>query len=185
MTRTTIFQILALLVLPPWLPPPAPAPDTLVTLVDPIGGGGAPMTITAAILGVDADGHTTYAYTRTVNTSFAQATVTATEHATLVAASNYFSLTDEVAGTGFVLLSGGECQIALESSASDANGPNAICTMGTRVVTKTSIGTLVLDIPSPTDKPSSAGGRSTNNSGLPIVGVALLFVTLSLACQLL
>ncbi|KAJ6489895.1 hypothetical protein C8R45DRAFT_992085 [Mycena sanguinolenta] len=184
MTRTIIFQFFTLALVAVQLtaasPAPTPVPGTFVTLVDPVGSETVP--ITASILGVDANGRTTYGYTRLATTTTGEVTVAVTEHATVVAASDYYSLTDEVGIEGVTLAVGAECQLG-------SGNTNALCTVAgkvTTVVTETAIGTLVLDIPSPTDKPSSAAGRRiTNNFGRWGVGMGLLFVALSLVCQLL
>ncbi|KAF7345289.1 hypothetical protein MSAN_01905600 [Mycena sanguinolenta] len=183
MTRAIIFQFfaLALVAVQLTIASPAPVPGTLVTLVDPIGATQTVAPITASILGVDANGRTTYAYTRTTATATAGETVALTEYATMVAASDYFSITDEVGVEGVTLAVGAECGIG-------SGNANAVCTIAgkvTTVVTETSLATLVLDIPSPTDKPNSAAGMRTNKFGHLGVGMAFLFVMLSLACQLL
>ncbi|KAF7355759.1 hypothetical protein MSAN_01493800 [Mycena sanguinolenta] len=77
----------------------APAPDTFVTLVDPIAGSDL-FPIPASVVGVDAQGRTTFAYAVTATTTTELETATLTEHVTIVAATNYFSVKDELAGPG-------------------------------------------------------------------------------------
>ncbi|KAJ6489890.1 hypothetical protein C8R45DRAFT_1213305 [Mycena sanguinolenta] len=164
----------------------APAP-ALVTLVDPLGGAGVP--ISASILGVDTAGRTTYAFTHTTTSVAGQQTVGATEYATVVAASDYFSITDDLIVEGATIAAGAECQLGSGS---------AVCTTAGAVTTETALGALVLDVPSSTDQSSSAtsqpsstatnkpsSARRSANDFLHSGVVGLLVVTLPLALQLL
>ncbi|KAF7345288.1 hypothetical protein MSAN_01905500 [Mycena sanguinolenta] len=177
-TESTMFQILALtlVALSSTRVSASPAPGTLLTLVNPVGTPTVPITISGSILGVDAEGRTTYAFTDAATTAIAQKTIAGTERVTVVAASDYFSITDEISVDGVTIAVGAECEVG---------NANAVCTVAgpkvTTVVTETAMGTLVLDIPSPTDKPiSAADGLRTNNFGHFGAGVGLL-----LAWQLL
>ncbi|KAJ7238827.1 hypothetical protein B0H12DRAFT_1237728 [Mycena haematopus] len=187
MTRA-IFQFLTLAAVAVQFIAASPAPATLVTLVDPIGF--EPVPITASIVGTDAQGRTTYDYTLATTTANALATLKVTEHGTplnpslswhncnyppvtLVEASNYFSITDVIDGLGTALTVGAECELGTAKAVCTVTGPQI-----NGVVTETSMGTLVLDIPSPTDRPSSA--QRTSRS----IVVAFVFITLSLTRQL-
>ncbi|KAJ6489888.1 hypothetical protein C8R45DRAFT_1213304 [Mycena sanguinolenta] len=158
----------------------APAPDTFVTLVDPIGF--EPVPIPASVVGVDAQGHTTFAYAITATTVADLATATLVEHATIVAGTNYFSIKDVITGPGGAL--------TLAAACTPQNGGGAVCDVANQGVTSeltvpaASMGTLVLDIPStPTGKTSSASrsARALNSGGV----VGLVGITLGLAYQLI
>ncbi|KAF7345283.1 hypothetical protein MSAN_01905000 [Mycena sanguinolenta] len=158
----------------------APASDKFVTLVDPLGL--EPVPIPASVVGVDAQGRTTYAYEITATTTVEGVTATLVEHATVVAANNFFSIKDEIAGPASTLIIDGACS---------QQGNGAVCTVddsgvtGVMTIPAASMGTLVLDIPSaPTGKTNSASRRaSISHSGVGVVG--LVGITLSLAYQLI
>jgi hypothetical protein len=92
---------------------------------------------------------------------------------TLVAASDYYSFTDEVNNQGATIAIGGECGL---------QGTNALCTIlgdSTEVVTK-SVATLVLDLgnATPTHNPNSSRRIS-----YPVF-MAIIIMSLPLAYQL-
>ncbi|KAF7363252.1 hypothetical protein MVEN_00678300 [Mycena venus] len=140
---------------------PTPA---LVTILAPFQGD--PATGSASVAGVDAQGHTTYIFTDSDSTG--------PETATVVAGSDYFSFgaaissADAKLDCGLQGTTGGVCTVFAAPSVS-----------GVVTLSATDLGTVVLDVPTPTNKPNSAGRQGFS------VPAALAMIGLPLAYQLL
>ncbi|KAJ7905228.1 hypothetical protein B0H13DRAFT_2334177 [Mycena leptocephala] len=137
----------------------SPTPE-FVTVLDPVGS--EPVPITATVLGVDSQGHTTYAIALT--------DAFATEVAIIVAATDYYSFIDVIKTDDETLAVGGECGL---------KGSTAICTVRgpatTTVITETALGTVVFDIGAttiPVEPSSAAPVTGENSSAAPIIGAS-------------
>ncbi|KAJ7758997.1 hypothetical protein DFH07DRAFT_772331 [Mycena maculata] len=141
-----IFQILTLAIVGAQFSVASPAP-AIVTVPDPIGGPPESVPVPASIAGVDLQGHTTYVL------------LGSTETATLVAASDFFSLTEVDASPSATTSVGAAC--GFQSS-------DAVCTFvdnGAAVATTTvsSPGSMTLSVANAT--PVSGTGGSSSKSG--------------------
>ncbi|KAJ7854185.1 hypothetical protein B0H14DRAFT_3136640 [Mycena olivaceomarginata] len=139
---------------------PTPA---FVTILEPFGG--EPETDSASVAGVDTQGHTTYILTTSDSAG--------PETATVVAGSDYFSIdlfdpissVDAKLDCGLQGTTGGVCTVFAAPSVS-----------GVVTLSATDIGTIVLDVPTPTNKPNSAGRqRFSVLAALAMIGLPLAF----------
>ncbi|KAJ6531566.1 hypothetical protein DFH09DRAFT_1182792 [Mycena vulgaris] len=170
------FQLLALAALATQLATAAPAP-ALVTVLVPLGDETTPMT--AAVLGVDSQGRTTYA----IQDNEMQGTsILASATATLVEASDYMSYTYSLDGPGINIVLGADCTL---------NGRTGVCTgldesSHAATATISSLAAWVLDVPptgSPGGPPLPTGkSNSSQRTSASIFGA---LVGLAVAYQLL
>ncbi|KAJ7441483.1 hypothetical protein B0H11DRAFT_2292364 [Mycena galericulata] len=162
-----IFQLFALVAVAARFAAASPTP-AFVTVMDPVASDAAP--ISAIISGVDAQGHTTYAFEFTASL--------ATEYNIIVAGSDYYSFAEEFITTDQPFGEEGQCGL---------EGSVAICTVvgaSTAVFTETGLGTIVLDIgtAAPGNGPSGSPPTPTNkpNSGHRVSCSVLVFIVISL-----
>jgi hypothetical protein len=151
--------------------------------LDPVGS--EPVPITATVVGVDSQGHTTYAIALTDAFAtekgmyacassplfnLAECLNVTGPSATIVAATDYYSFTDIIKTDDETLAVGGECGL---------RGSTAICTVRgpatTTVITETALGTVVFDIGAtaiPVEPSSAAPVTGENSSAAPIIGAS-------------
>ncbi|KAJ7486448.1 hypothetical protein FB451DRAFT_1362846 [Mycena latifolia] len=142
-------QILALAVITIKFAAALPSPE-LVTVAVPFGDDGSTSAITAHIIGVDSNGHTTYALEQN---EMQGSSVLASATGTLVEGSDHVSYTYALDASGIAITIGVDC---------DLKDGKAICSDATETATVSSLGSWVLDVVS---TPAPSGSSATPTAG--------------------